>query len=108
VKRTGEIGLFKIVSEGASAAGVRRVEALTGEAARTHLESREAVLAEVSALLKTTPEEVPARIAALLEERRRLTDEAAELRRKAALSGGAAEEPAAREVGGVSRSSRRR
>jgi alanyl-tRNA synthetase len=101
VKRTGDIGIFKIVGEGASAAGVRRVEALTGDAALRHLEAKEAVLGEVAALLKAAPDEIPARVAALLDERRKLADEAADLRKQVALSGGAAAEPAAKTIGDV-------
>src|SRR5947208_918573 len=68
----GDIQLFKIVGESAVAAGVRRIEALTGEAARRWLTDRENKLKETAAALKSSPEEVPARITALVEERRRL------------------------------------
>jgi alanyl-tRNA synthetase len=88
VQRTGDIGLFKIVGEGAVAAGVRRVEALTGEGALTYLNGQERSLAEAAAALKTTPAEVPARVAALVEERRRLERELGELRKQLALAGG--------------------
>ncbi|MFN6955934.1 MAG: DHHA1 domain-containing protein, partial [Acetobacteraceae bacterium] len=91
VRRTGEIGLFKIVSEGAVAAGVRRVEALCGEAALKHVEAAERTLAEAAAVLKAQPADLPARIAALVEEKRRLERELSEARRQLA-TGGAAQE----------------
>jgi alanyl-tRNA synthetase len=89
VRRTGEIGLFKIVSEGAVAAGVRRVEALCGEAALRHVEQAERLLSEAAAVLKAQPAELPARIAALLEEKRRLERELSDARRQLATGGAA-------------------
>jgi alanyl-tRNA synthetase len=102
VGRTGEIGTFKLVSEGASSSGVRRVEALTGAAALAHVAAEEKALARAAALLKARPDELPDRIQALLEERRAQAQEIANLRRKAALAGDAAA-PAARaeDVAGV-------
>ena len=91
VRRTGDIGLFKIVSEGAVSAGVRRVEAVTGEVALRLVEEAERRLAEAAAALRAPPAEVPARVAALLEDRRRLEREVSELRRQLATGGGAAE-----------------
>ncbi|MFN3944492.1 MAG: alanine--tRNA ligase [Allosphingosinicella sp.] len=97
----GDIQLFKIVSEGAVAAGVRRIEALTGEAARRWLVDRESKLKDIAAALKTTPEEVPARVQGLVEERRRLERELAEARKALALGGGGPVEAAGPEqVGG--------
>jgi len=87
VAALGDIALFKIVSESAVAAGVRRIEALTGEAARQWLTGREDKLKEAAASLKAAPEEVPARVTALLEERRRLERELAEAKKLIALSG---------------------
>jgi alanyl-tRNA synthetase len=103
VRRTGDIGLFKIVAEGAVAAGVRRIEALTGEGALAYLNGQEQRLAETAAVLKTTPAEVPARVASLVEERRRMERELAELRRQVALAGGAGAQADAgdKEVNGV-------
>jgi alanyl-tRNA synthetase len=85
VGRTGDIGLVKIISESASAAGVRRLEALAGEAARTHLNEQDRRLAAAAALLRTTPEEVVQRIESLLDERKRLERELSEVRRQLAL-----------------------
>ena len=78
VRATGDIGLFRIVSESAVSSGVRRIEALTGEAARQWVVGREEALKSVAATLKTAPEEVEARVAALVEERRKLERELAE------------------------------
>jgi alanyl-tRNA synthetase len=91
VKRTGDIGLFKIVSEGAVSAGVRRVEAVTGEAALRLVEESDRRLRQAAAALRASPGEVPARVAALLEDRRRLEREVAELRKKLATGGATAE-----------------
>lgn len=90
VGRTGDIGLFKVVSESAVAAGVRRIEALTGAGAQAYLSEQEKMLHATAALLKAPPAEVPARVTALIEERRRLERELAEVRRKLASGGGAA------------------
>jgi alanyl-tRNA synthetase len=103
VRALGDIALFKIVSESAVAAGVRRIEALTGEAARRWLTDREERLKETAATLKAAPEEVPARVAALVEERRRLERELAEAKKALALGGGgggASAQPGPEEVGG--------
>ncbi|HWT13771.1 MAG TPA: alanine--tRNA ligase [Allosphingosinicella sp.] len=88
VNALGDIQLLKIVSESAVAAGVRRIEALTGEAARRWLTGRDERLREAAAALKAAPEEVPARVAALVEERRRLERELAEAKKALALGGG--------------------
>jgi len=90
VRRTGDIGLFRIIAEGAVSAGVRRVEAVTGEGALAWLDARDNALTKAAAELKTTPEEVPTRIQALLEERRRLERELVETRKKLAAGGGGA------------------
>ncbi len=101
VSALGDIQLFKIVSESAVAAGVRRIEALTGEAARRWLLGRDERLRETAAALKASPEEVPARVAALVEERRRLERELAEAKKALALGGGSAAPAAGPEqVGG--------
>jgi len=102
VRALGDIQLFKIVSESAVSSGVRRIEALTGEAARQWLNNREAKLREVASTLKASPDEVPARIAALVEERRRLERELAEAKKQLAMGGGSAksEGPAPEQVNG--------
>jgi len=89
VRRTGDIGVFKIVSEGAVAAGVRRIEALTGTGAKAWLSERDHLLTEAASVLKVKPDEVPTRVAALVEERRKMERELAELRRQVAMGGGA-------------------
>jgi alanyl-tRNA synthetase len=101
VRALGDIGLFKVVSESAVSSGVRRVEALTGEAARAYLAARDEKLRETAAVLKATPDEVPARVAALVEERRRLERELAEAKKALALGGGAAQAAGPEQVGGV-------
>jgi alanyl-tRNA synthetase len=88
VRATGDIGLFKIISESAVSSGVRRIEALTGEAARLWLVEREQLLKEVAGAFRTNPEEVPARVAALVEERKRLERELAEAKKTLATGGG--------------------
>jgi len=90
VSALGDIGVFKIIGESAVSSGVRRIEALTGEAARLWLTHREDRLREAAAALKSSPEEVPARVAALVEERRKLERELAEAKKALALGGGAA------------------
>lgn len=101
VNALGDIGLFKVVGEGAVSSGVRRVEALTGEAARAYLVGRDERLREAAASLKTTPDEVPARVAALLDERRRLERELAEAKKALAMGGGAGGPAGPEQVGGV-------
>ncbi len=88
VKATGDIGIFRIVSEGAVSSGVRRIEALTGEAAREWLVSREEALKSAASEIRAIPEEVPARIAALLSERKALEKELADAKKALALAGG--------------------
>jgi alanyl-tRNA synthetase len=87
VSRTGDIGVFKIVAEMAIASGVRRIEALTGAAAEAYLAEEEGLLREAAATLRTTPSELPARIANLVEERRRLERDLSEARRALANAG---------------------
>jgi alanyl-tRNA synthetase len=100
VRALGDIQLFKIVSESAVSAGVRRIEALTGEAARRWLTDREAKLREAAATLKAAPDEVPARIAALVDERRKLERELAEAKKALAMGGGSSDAPKPEEVNG--------
>ena len=101
VARTGDIALFRIASETGVAAGVRRVEALTGEAARRHLLDRAAVAEGLALQFKVPPAEVPARIEALSAERKRLERELADARRRLALGGGGGEAAAVEDIGGV-------
>ncbi|WP_156678688.1 alanine--tRNA ligase [Sphingomonas profundi] len=101
VNALGDIALFKIVAESAVSSGVRRIEALTGEAARSWLTAREDRLKEAAATLRAAPDEVPARVVQLVEERRRLERELAEARKALALAGPAKAEAAGPEqVGG--------
>jgi alanyl-tRNA synthetase len=88
VRATGDIGVFRIVSESAVSSGVRRIEALTGEAARAWLVAREDALKAAAGVIRATPEEVPARLAALMDERKRLEKELAEAKKALALGGG--------------------
>jgi len=102
VNALGDIQLLKITSEGGVSAGVRRIEALTGEAARRWLVDREDKLKEVAASLKASPDEVPARVAGLVEDRRRLERELAEAKKALALGGATTTETAGPEqVGGT-------
>ncbi len=101
VERTGDIGLFRIVSESASAAGIRRIEALTGEAARRHGVDLEVALREAAAVLKVPPADLAGRIGALMDENRKLERSLAETRRALATGGGGATDDA-REIAGVS------
>ncbi|MBI2879163.1 MAG: hypothetical protein HYY19_05525 [Candidatus Rokubacteria bacterium] len=98
---TGQIGLFKIVSEGAVAAGVRRVEALTGTAALRHVGHEEQVLRETADLLSVPPREVPRRVARLLEEARALEKQLQALEGRLAHVRAAELVAKAREVSGV-------
>ena len=90
VRALGDIQLLKIISESAVSAGVRRIEALTGEAARRWLSARDAKLRDAAATLKSAPDEVPTRIVALVEERKRLERELAEAKKALAMGGGGA------------------
>lgn len=103
VRSTGEIGPITIVAESGVASGVRRIEALTGEAARLHLEGQNARVADLAALLKAPESDVVARVEALIEDRKRLERELVDARKKLAMGGGAAggSEDATREVAGV-------
>ncbi|MDV3258411.1 MAG: alanine--tRNA ligase [Sphingomonas sp.] len=101
VTATGDIQLFKIIAESAVSSGVRRIEALTGEGARQWLSARDEKLREAAASLKASPDEVPSRVAALVEERRRLERELTEAKKALAMGGGGRSEAAGPEtVGG--------
>ena len=89
VRRTGDIGYFKFIAESAVAAGVRRIEAVTGAAADAYVVAESAVIAETAALLKVAPSDIAGRVEALLDERRKLEKELADARRALATGGGA-------------------
>ena len=105
VRRTGDIGLLKIVSESAVASGVRRIEALTAEAARAYLATQDERVREAAELLKVSPDEMIQRLAAIIDERRKLERQLADAKRELALGGGGARAaraaPAVRELGRV-------
>ena len=101
VDRTGDIALFKIVSEGAVAAGIRRVEAVTGEAARSYLETQAGYTRAAADKLKAKPEDVPARIEALMAERKKLEKELSEAKKALALGGSGGGAAKAEEINGV-------
>ena len=100
VARTGDIGMFTLVSESASSSGVRRIEALTGQAAFDYLVGRQNLLADAANTLKTRIEDVPERVKSLLDERKALNNEIAELRKQAAM-GGSAGVQEAEQVNGI-------
>jgi alanyl-tRNA synthetase len=93
VRRTGDIGLFKIVGESSVASGVRRIEALTGAAAEAYLSGEEELLRQSAAVLRTSPSELPARLARLVDDNRRLERELTEARRALAVGGQSAASP---------------
>lgn len=99
--RTGDIGLVSVVGEGAVAAGVRRLEAMTGTGARRQLNADSKRLRDLAGLLKVPAAEAEARLAALIEERRKLDRELTEARKKLAMGGGGAAEDPVREVAGA-------
>ena len=106
VSRTGDIGLIRIVTETASASGVRRIEALTADGARAYLAEQDARMRHLGGLLRTRSESVVARVEAIIEERRSLEKQLADAKRQLALGGGAttngeAAAPEIEEVGGV-------
>ena len=102
VRQTGDIGVFVLLGDSASSAGVRRIEALTGAAGLAHLTSQGQQLAAAAQALKTSSDEVSVRVKALLEERKALTNEVAQLRRELAMGGGgAAGEIAPKDLNGV-------
>ena len=103
--RTGDIGLFKIIGEGAVSAGVRRIEALAGAAAEEHVREQVRLLDEAASIVKVRPEDLPARLSALVDGQRRVERELAEARRALALAGGGSSgnqtADEVRDVGGV-------
>jgi alanyl-tRNA synthetase len=89
VRSTGDIGVIKLVAENAVASGVRRLEALTGSDARHYLDQQDKRVRDVSALLKSTPGDIVARVGSLLDERKKMERELADLRKRVALGGSA-------------------
>ena len=100
VSRTGDIGVFKILNEGAVASGVRRIEALTGDGARAYFADTERSLMHAASLLKSKPVDVPGRVEALIEDRRKLERELVEVRRQLA-TGGIGDASETKNIGGV-------
>jgi alanyl-tRNA synthetase len=90
VGRTGDIGLIKILSDSASSAGVRRMEALAGEAARHYLNEQDKRVAELASVLKASPGDLVARVSQLVDERRKLERELSEAKKALAMGGGSA------------------
>ncbi len=101
VKRTGDIGLVSIVSQGAVAAGVRRIEAMTGNLARRHLTGESRRLEQLAQLLKVPVGEIDTRLTQMLEERKRLERDLGETRKKLAMGGGSRSDDGIRTVGEV-------
>ncbi len=105
VRRTGDIGLISVTGESAVASGVRRIEALTGRHARKHANDTMALAKTAASELRTSVDEMPARIAALMEERKKLERDLSDARKKLAMGGGASAGNGAaagmREVGDV-------
>jgi alanyl-tRNA synthetase len=104
VRRTGDIGLISVTGESAVASGVRRIEALTGRHARKHANDTIAIAKTAALELRTSVDDMPARIAALMEERKKLERDLSDARKKLAMGGGAGNGAAAggvREAGGV-------
>ncbi len=101
VKRLGEIGAFVALGDSASSAGVRRFEALTGQAALDYLRTQDRQLADVAAALKTPTSEVADRVRSLMDERKALTNEVAQLRRDLAMGGAGDAGPTQEDVNGM-------
>ncbi len=101
VQRTGDIGMFVLLSDSASSAGVRRIEALTGQDALAHIRTQSSVLSQVASELKAQARDVPSRVKAVLEERKALSNEVAQLRRELAMSGGGDKPSEVKEINGI-------
>ncbi|MBY0135385.1 alanine--tRNA ligase [Paracoccus yeei] len=105
VGRTGDIGMFALTTETASAAGIRRIEALTGQAAMDELRRVDAELSEIAGILKAQSGDVVNKVRALAEERKALANEVAQLKRQLAMGGGAEDAP--KEINGIKLIARR-
>jgi alanyl-tRNA synthetase len=99
VQRTGDIGIIKVLSDSGSSAGVRRMEALAGDAAKSYLDQQDKRVRSLASTLKTTPTDVVSRVEQLLEDRRKLEREVAELRKVAAMGGGGSKDSALQKSG---------
>ncbi|MFN7709437.1 MAG: alanine--tRNA ligase [Holosporales bacterium] len=102
VSRTGDIGYFKIVSESGIAAGIRRIEALTGPGAEHHMAAREEQLLNAASLMKTKPEDLATRLAQVIEERRKLEQQVKELQKQLAVGGSGGAAASTQLIAGVS------
>ncbi|WP_332680632.1 alanine--tRNA ligase [Bosea sp. (in: a-proteobacteria)] len=100
-QRTGDIGLVSVTGESAVAAGVRRLEAITGAGARRQLNADSRRLRELAGLLKVPASEAEARLSALIDERRKLERELTEARKKLAMGGGGEAQEPVRDVAGT-------
>jgi alanyl-tRNA synthetase len=107
VERTGDIGFFKITQESSVASGIRRVEALTGEAALSHVESYQRIVIASAALTNVAIIDVPGRVGTLVEDKRRLERELSEMRRKLVAGGDDGSMSVDREIGGIVFASRK-
>ncbi|KGJ15473.1 alanine--tRNA ligase [Paracoccus sanguinis] len=106
VSRTGDIGAFVLLGDSASSAGVRRIEALTGQAALAHLRDAERQLSDIAGLLKAQAGDVVARVKAMADDRKAMQNEIAQLKRQLAM-GGAQGEAAPKEINGIKLIARR-
>ena len=103
VKRTGDIGAFKIVGESAVSAGIRRIEAVVGKALMEHIHEKEALVSDVMQTLKAAPSEIPARVKSLMDDKKKLEQEISNLRRQIATggAGGGGANDDVKDIGGV-------
>ena len=102
VRETGDIGLIRILSDSAVGAGVRRIEALTGETARDYLATQDERVKQLASVLKVQPDDVLARVEGLMDERRKLERELADAKKKLAMGGGgSAADQGVRDINGV-------
>ena len=102
VRQTGDIGLFKILSESAVGSGIRRLEIVTGEAAEEHVSSVKSALDETASILKVTPVKVVERVKSLIDDRKKLENTVANLRRKIATGEGNGDKINKIDIGGYS------
>jgi len=101
IERTGDIALFKITSEGAVASGIRRVEAVTGEAAREYLEAQASYARASADVLKIKPEDVAGRIETMIAERKSLEKELSQVKKELAMGGGGGSAASVEDINGV-------